>query len=70
MKLVKDWRWLLRRAWSLRLIALAALLSALEVGLAVLTAYGVNPGMPVGVFAALSGVVTLAAAVARLVAQR
>lgn len=70
MRLVPDWKWIATKAWSVRLIIVAAILSGLEVALSVMSAYSINPGMPVGVFAAVSGVVTLAALVARFVAQR
>ena len=30
LKLIADWRWVLARAWSIRLLALAGLLSAAE----------------------------------------
>ncbi|MBI2240305.1 MAG: hypothetical protein HYU59_05815 [Magnetospirillum gryphiswaldense] len=67
MRLVDDWLSVLRKAWSIRLIALAALLSGLEIAIPLLD--GVVD-LPRGLFAALSGVVTSAALVARLVAQR
>ena len=67
MRLVDDWRQVVRKAWSVRLIALAALLSGLEIALPLLD--GVVD-LPRGLFAALSGAVTGAALVARLVAQR
>lgn len=67
MKLRSNWQAVLRHAWSVRLAILAALLSGLEVALSVLVS---NPPLPAGLFAALSAVVTIAAAVARLVAQK
>lgn len=69
MKLIDDWRWVVTKAWSLRLAALAALLSGLEVALAVITAYEIHTPIPSGMFAALSGLVTVAAFIARFVAQ-
>lgn len=59
-----DWRRILRRAWSVRLMAVAAVLSGLEVGLAFWV-----PDWPDGALAALSGLVTASALVARLIAQ-
>lgn len=64
MKLIDDWRWVLRRAWSMRLAVLAACLSASEVAIQILA-----PAFPTGRFAALAGLVSLAAAVARLIQQ-
>jgi hypothetical protein len=66
-RLIEDWRRVLRRAWSVRLIALAAVLSGLEIALPMLE--GVVD-IPRGILAGLSGLVTCAALVARLVAQR
>lgn len=64
--LVPDWRWVLQYAWSIKLIILAAFLSAFEVVLAV---FSNDPPIPHGVFAALSGFVTLAAFIVRFIAQ-
>jgi hypothetical protein len=66
MNLVPNARAVLRHAWSIRLILLAALLSGIEVALAI-----AGPFIPVrpGVFAAVSMLVTMAAFVARFVAQ-
>lgn len=69
MRLVDEWQWLWKRAWSVRLIVLAAILSGLEVMLSVLSAYQVNLPIAPGVFAAVSGIVTVAALIARFVAQ-
>ncbi len=64
--LVENWRAVIRRAWSVRLIIIAALLSGAEVTLPMLE--GVI-AVPSGVFAALSGLVAAAALLARVVAQ-
>lgn len=64
IRLLPDARRLLARAWSVRLALLSAVLSAAEV----VTSY-VAPAQPSGKFAAFAGVLSLAAAVARLVAQ-
>ncbi|GLS29971.1 hypothetical protein SAMN04488498_104324 [Mesorhizobium albiziae] len=66
MKLVANWRRVLRRAWSIRLIIAAGALSGAEVALPILD--GVID-IPRGTFAAISLAVTAAAFVARLVAQ-
>lgn len=64
--LVPDWRDILRHAWSLRLMILAALLSGAEVALPLLG--GLLP-IPTGVFAGLSFLVVVGAFIARFVAQ-
>lgn len=69
MKIVDEWRWLLQRAWSVRLLVIAALLSGLEVTIQVIVAFSINPIIPPGIFAVLSGLVTVAALIARFVAQ-
>lgn len=66
MSLLPNWRDVLRRAWSVRLMILAAILSGLEVALPYLQ--GVID-FPPGTFAMASGLVTAAALIARLVAQ-
>ncbi|MEI4485585.1 lysozyme [Frigidibacter sp. MR17.14] len=65
--LIPDWQAVLRHAWSIRLILLAALLSGLEVAVQMLPAdaLGVEPGL----FAALSGLVSAGALVARILVQ-
>lgn len=65
--LVSNWRDVLRKAWSVRLLLLAGLLSGLEVALPLID--GVYE-IPRGVFAALSAVTVAAAFVARLLAQK
>lgn len=65
MRLISNWRDLLKKAWSLRLMALAALLSGLEFVLPYLADV-----FPRGAFAALSFVTVAGAFVARLVAQK
>jgi len=67
MKLAANWRAVLRRAWSVRLMVVAAVLSGVEVALPLL--HGVI-GIPAGLFAGASGFCTAAAFAARLVAQR
>ncbi len=65
MTLDPQWRDILKRAWSVRLIVLAAVLSGAEV---VVPLFGdLIPRLP---FAVLNFVVVAAALVARIVAQR
>jgi hypothetical protein len=61
----ENWREILKRAWSLRFMALAAVLSAAEVALPLF-----QDAIPRGVFAVLSMVAVAGAFVARLVAQK
>lgn len=65
MRLLPDWRRVMRRAWSVRLMVLAGLLSGVEVALPFYA-----DDVPRGAFAAVSMLVVTAAFVARLVAQR
>lgn len=65
MQLIANWRRIVRRAWSFRLIAVAGVLSGCEVVLPYFVA-----DMPMRVFAVLSFAVTVLALAARLVAQR
>lgn len=67
MKLAANWRDVLRLAWSVRLMLVAGALTFVEVALPFLDG---RLGIPVGVFAALSGLSTATAFVARLIAQR
>lgn len=66
MRLVPNWRAVLTRAWSVRLMVLAFVLTVLEVALPLLDGY---LPIPPYTFAALSGLATAGAFVARLVAQ-
>lgn len=65
MHLVANWRAVMRHAWSVRLILIAALLSVLEAALPYL-------GLPLrpGTLAVLAALLGFAAAGARLVAQQ
>ena len=65
VELVADWKRILRKAWSIRLMLAAGLLSGAEVALPLFA-----DAIPRGVFAATSGVVVMGAFVARLVAQK
>lgn len=66
-RLVRDWRWVLRHSWSVRLLGLAFLFSGVETAMPFLQ--GVLP-IPQWLFGALAGVATGGAFVARLVAQK
>lgn len=65
MKIVPDWREILRRAWSVRLMLLAGLLSGIEV---MLPSYA--DALPRGMFAGLTVAAVAGALIARVVAQR
>lgn len=65
MKLNNDWKHILRKAWSVRLMIAAAMLSGIEVALPFFASE-----IPLGTFAIASAVVTAAALVARVVAQK
>ena len=62
MKLLPDWKLILRKAWSVRLIVLAAIFSAAEVVVPLF-----YDAMPRNTFALLSGVTTAAALMARVI---
>jgi len=64
MTLHENWRHLLRKSWAVRWIALAGLLSGIEVVLPIF-----SDSMPRNLFAALSLVATISAVVARLMVQ-
>jgi hypothetical protein len=65
MKLIPNWRAVLRRAWSIRLAALAAVLSGVEIALPFF-----SESFPRLVFAGLSFLATVGAFIARFVAQK
>lgn len=65
--LVSNWRAVLARAWSIRLILLAGVLTGLE---AVLTFVGSSLPIPPGLLALIACLVTGGAFVARLIAQK
>ena len=66
MRLLHDWKDILRYAWSIRLIVIAGGLSGVEVWFQI---FGAPIWMPLGVFAGLSALVSGLAFVARLYAQ-
>ena len=65
--LISNWRRVLARSWSMRLMALAGLFSGLEAALPYLEQ---SLDWPAGSFAALSSLTVAAAFIARLVAQK
>ena len=60
-----NWKTIVRKAWSVRLIILAGLLSGVEAAMPF-----IDDQMPRGVFAVASLLVTGAAFVARILAQK
>lgn len=64
MKLLPDWTRIARQAWSVRLALLAAVLGAAEVGVQLFAAVRPTPYL-----AMASALLSLAASIARLVAQ-
>lgn len=64
MRLIDDWRTVLRKAWSIRLALVAAVFAGLEMALPFF-----GDAIPPKLFLALSLAVTIGAAVARIVAQ-
>ena len=67
LQLVSDWKRILWKAWSVRLMALAAFLSGVEVALPLLEGY---LPVPPRLFATFSGLATAGAFVARFLAQK
>jgi hypothetical protein len=66
MQLIEDWKAVLQKAWSVKFNVLAALLGGAEVAVAIIEPEGV----PRGAFAALAAFVSMAATVARILAQQ
>lgn len=67
MKLGSKWRSVLMKAWSVRLMILAAVLSGLE---AAVTLAGNFLDLPKGLFALLAFFATCAAFIARFIVQK
>jgi len=65
MHLVRDWRGVLKHAWSIRLIILSGTLTGLEVAVPLFI-----DSMPRGVFAGLSAATSILALWARITAQK
>lgn len=72
MTLLQNWRDILAKAWSVRLIALAVLLLTLDIGAVVLEAIGLMTDRPALSIALRAGAALLGvgAFLARLIAQR
>lgn len=68
MTLIPDWKDVLKKAWSVKFMAMAAVLSGVEVVFQILEPT-VADTMPKGLFASLSGMVTAGALVVRVLAQ-
>ena len=66
MKLRHDWKAILQKAWSIRLMLIVAVFSGLEVAMPLLN--GLLP-VPPALFAVLSGLTVMGAVVARLLQQ-
>lgn len=64
MNLLPNWKWLVRKAWSIRLVVLAGLLSGCEVVLPLFV-----DTLPRNVFAVLSMLAAIGAGVARVMSQ-
>lgn len=64
MKLIENWKAVLQKSWSLWLAVLSAALSAIEVTLPLFTTV-----VPPNLFASLSMITAIAAAMARVIHQ-
>lgn len=70
-QLLPDWKLILRKSWSVKLMALAACFSGAEAALPYLEGITIwGHSLPTGVFAALSATTVSAAFVARFFAQQ
>lgn len=67
MTLVRNWREVLRYAWSIRFMVLSACLSGAEVWFSFAQP---SEAIPPGTFAALAAVTSVASTLARFVAQK
>jgi len=68
-KVRKDWAFILRKAWSVKLLLLAGLLTGLETFVQIAWTHGLFALPPWG-FPVLMGVIVCAALVARVLAQK
>lgn len=68
MALIPDWKSIIKKAWSVRFMALAAFLSGLE-SIAAIAGDSIAKQFPTGLYAAVVGVITSLALVARILAQ-
>ena len=67
-KVRKDWKWILRRAWSVKLILVAGLLTGLEVFLPLIFDHGLLVFAP-WIYPVVMLALTTAALIARVIAQ-
>ena len=67
-KVRKDWKWILRRAWSVKLILVAGLLTGLEVFLPLIFDHGLLVFAP-WIYPVVMLALTMAALIARVIAQ-
>lgn len=65
MKLKSDWKQVLRKAWSVRLIILAGIFTGAEMVVPLF-----SDALPRNTFAVLSGITTAAALIARVIMQK
>lgn len=65
MKLLDDWKRVVKKAWSFRLALLSAVLGGAEVVIQFWRPDGISPGA----FAAVAALVSIASALSRIVAQ-
>lgn len=65
LRLKSNWRLIVRKAWSVKFMALAFVFTAVEVALPFF-----DGGMPKGLFALLSALATAGALITRLLAQK
>ena len=71
MKLHDDWKAILTKAWSVRLMALSALLSGLATGLTIAQPYlGINPLTVAAIVGSVTTVTCLIGIYARIVKQQ
>ena len=70
MKLADDWKRILKRAWSIRLILIAGFFSGLEALVQVITLFIDELPVPRGLFAILAFVASNGAFITRLLAQQ
>ena len=68
MTLLPDWKAVIKKAWSVKFIAVAAVLSGLE-SVAAIAGESIARQLPTGLYAAVVGVLTALALVARVLAQ-
>jgi hypothetical protein len=66
MTLIENWREILTRAWSVKFNAAAAVFGGLEVAVQLIQ----PAGIPNGLFAGVAGLISILAAVARILAQK